>query len=329
MSKNFGSVDYIDAKTLSHILAYPQLVHALEQAFVAGAVRCSPRQHLDMGNEREWLLMPAWDAEGPFGIKLVSVFDRNPRSGYERINGVYLLFDGENGLPVAMLDGGELTARRTAAVSAAAGRKLAGPVCRTLLIVGTGKLAPYLAEAHSQFHEFDRVLVWGRDNAAATGLANILQGRLDLRCEAVENLEEAVRNANFITAATASTVPLISGEWLAPGTHLDLVGGYRPDMREVDDAAVRRSRVFVDTYQGTFAEAGDIIGPLANAVLERADIVDLADLLANRRAGRTDPFQITLFKSVGHALSDLTAARLVHTYRTRMNRSSEQAERRK
>ena len=312
MSKNFGSVDFIDAKALSHILTYPALVRALERAFVAGKVRSSPRQHLDMGNEREWLLMPAWDAEGPFGIKLVSVFDRNPRSGHERINGLYLLFDGDTGLPVAMLDGGELTARRTAAVSAAAGRKLAGPACRTLLIVGTGKLAPYLAEAHCQFHQFDRILVWGRDNAAAIGLADILQARIDLRCEARANLEEAVRSANFIATATASTTPLISGEWLAPGTHLDLVGGYRPDMREVDDAAVRRSRVFVDSYQGAFAEAGDIIAPLGNDILDRADVADLADLLANRCAGRTDPFQITLFKSVGHALSDFAAARLAY-----------------
>ena len=310
MRHTTDAIKFVDGQTLSRALEIAALTDALEQAFSARAIRNSPRQHLDLSNEREWLIMPAWDPTGPFGIKLVSLFNHNPANGHERIYGVYLLFDGDNGLPLALLDGSELTARRTAGVSALAGRKLARTDCRTLLVVGTGKLAPYLAQAHCQFHNFDRIMVWGRDRAAAELLAGSLQAATGLICTAATDLEEAVRGADFITAATASTAPLVKGEWLAPGTHLDLVGGYRPDMREADDEAVRRARVFVDTYEGAFAEAGDIIAPLTSGALDRAGVVDLADLLSGDASGRTSPDQITLFKAVGHALADLAAARL-------------------
>jgi ornithine cyclodeaminase len=209
-----------------------------------------------------------------------------------------------------MLDAPALTARRTAAASALAANYLARPDCQRLLMVGTGALASHLIEAHAAVRPIVNVLVWGRDAAKAAKLAYRMTRR-SLKVAATTDLANSVRGAHIICCATASQAPLIQGHWLPLGVHLDLVGGFRPDMREADDDCIRRARIFVDTRDGALTEAGDIVQPMQSGLLREDDIAgDLFDLARGSRAGRRYHDQITLFKSVGSALEDLAAAQL-------------------
>jgi ornithine cyclodeaminase len=209
-----------------------------------------------------------------------------------------------------MIDGGELTARRTAATSALAARYLAPPDARTLLVVGTGRIARNLAQFHVALRpELGTVSVWGRSASHAQTLVTEL-AHTGVAARVVTDLESAVRAADLIAAATLATAPLIRGEWVRPGTHVDLVGGYTTAMREADDALVSKASVFVDT-EGAMSESGDVAVPLERGILRREAIVDLAALARGRHRGRASAAEITLFKSVGAALEDLAAAILV------------------
>jgi ornithine cyclodeaminase len=204
-----------------------------------------------------------------------------------------------------------LTARRTAAASSLAASYLARPDAGRLLIVGTGRVAEQLAESHAAVRPIRSVGVWGRDGGKAAGLAHALAGR-GFAAEPVSDLASAAGNADIISCATLSATPLIRGRWLRPGTHLDLIGGYTPAMREADDEAVSRASVFIDTA-GALQEAGDIVIPLRTGALDRARILaDLADLARARHPGRRSDDEITLFKSVGAAAEDLAAAALAY-----------------
>jgi ornithine cyclodeaminase len=181
-----------------------------------------------------------------------------------------------------------------------------------LLMVGTGALAPHLILAHASVRPIRELVVWGRDFKKAQNLAANFDGRR-LRARPAADLAEAVAWADTISCATLSQAPLIEGAWLRPGQHVDLVGGFTPAMREADDAAIERARVYVDTYGGALKEAGDIVQPLVNGTLLESQIAgDLGELAQGRAAGRSFYNQITLFKSVGTALEDLAAAELVY-----------------
>ena len=211
-----------------------------------------------------------------------------------------------------MIEGGELTARRTAAASALAARFLARPDASRLLVVGTGRLSRNLALAHSAVRPFRRVEIWGRRPERAAEVAQELR-RAGLDAHPAADLARAVREADVVSCATLSATPLVLGDWLRPGTHLDLVGGFTPTMREADDEAIRRASVFVDTRAGAMKEAGDIVVPLGNGTLAPEGIrADLYDLARGAHRGRVRPDEITLFKSVGAALEDLAAAILVY-----------------
>ena len=254
--------------------------------------------------------MPAWQAGRSVGIKLATVFPDNAARDLPAVMGAYLLLDGRSGAPIALIDGPMLTAKRTAAASALASGYLSRPDSERFLMVGTGALAPYLIMAHAAVRPICNVLIWGRSPDKAARLAKRMNRR-KFKVEATADLEAAVRGAHVISCATLSAEPLVRGDWLAPGQHLDLVGAYSPGMRETDDTAVRRARIFLDTRDGALAEAGDIIQPIENGTLDPADIAgDLFDLTRGERAGRRYYDQITLFKSVGSALEDLVAAQL-------------------
>ena len=218
--------------------------------------------------------------------------------------------DGKTGKPLALIDGPSLTLRRTAAASALAARYLAREDCERLLMVGTGALAPHLILAHAAVRPICNVLVWGRNPDKAEKIAKRLD-RPDFRVAATTDLEGAARGADIISCATMSRDPLVAGDWLQPGSHLDLVGGFTPEMRETDDAAISKARVFVDTREGALNEAGDIVQPIRSGIIAKDDIAgDLFELTRGKRAGRRFYDQITLFKSVGTALEDLAAAKL-------------------
>jgi ornithine cyclodeaminase len=255
------------------------------------------------------LVMPAWQAGGALGIKIVTVFPDNTRRSLPAVHGSYLLLDAATGLPLALLDGTALTLRRTAAASALAAEYLSRPDSAVHLMVGTGALAPYLVAAHAAVRPIRQTRIWGRDPKKAAALAAGLVEAGIAAAPAAE-LEEAVATSDIISCATLAREPLISGAWLRPGTHLDLVGGFTPEMREADDAAIARARVYVDT-DAALREAGDIVQPLSSGHLAREQIVgDLFGLTRGTCSGRRDPAEITLFKSVGTALEDLAAAQL-------------------
>ncbi|MDT8895699.1 ornithine cyclodeaminase family protein [Halomonas sp. I1] len=299
----------IDAEEVAASLAWPVLVDRLADTFRQG-VESPPRHHHAMhrhDGEATLLLMPAWEKDGYIGVKMVNVFPQNAAHGLPAIAGVYLLSEGDHGRPLACIDGSELTRRRTAAASALAARELARDDAETLLVVGTGKLAPMVIEAHASVRPIRRVRIWGRQPDKARCLAEAYADRFDT--EAVTDLQAACGEADLISCVTLSTEPLVRGEWLTPGTHLDLIGAFRPSMRETDGECLRRGEVFVDTYAGARGEAGDIHQAVDEGAFAFDDIrAELAELLTGRQGGRSDSEAITVFKSVGASLEDLAAA---------------------
>jgi ornithine cyclodeaminase len=291
-------------------LDYAALADALARAFAAGAQ--VPLRHVHrLGEADSLLLMPAW-SDAALGVKLVTVMPGNAARGAGTVQAIYVLLDRASGEPRAVLDGEALTLRRTAAASALAARYLARDDAQQLLLVGAGRLAPHLACAHFALRpSLRRVMVWARVEARAQALAQRLREQ-GLPAQAVPSLEEALPRAQIVSCATTATAPVVHGAWLQPGTHLDLVGGFTPAMREVDDAAAARADIYVDTYAGALAEAGDLLAPLASGAISRERIVaELAELVRGEKPGRRGAEQITLFKSVGTALEDLAAAAMV------------------
>mgnify|MGYP001039543275 FL=1 len=304
----------IDRAAAAASLAFPRLIPALRAAFIAGAE--TPLRHRHAlaapgAAEASLLLMPAWRGRQALGVKIVSVFPENGALGLNAVSSTYLLCDGATGRHLAVIDGNEITGRRTAAASALAGDYLARPDAASLLVVGAGHIAGMLPAAWAAVRPIRRVRVWNRTLAAAEALAaSLRQQGLDATAE--PELEAGVRASDIISCATLATTPLIRGAWLRPGAHLDLIGGYRPDMREADDTAIARAGVWIDT-DAALAEAGDITQPLAAGVLARAAIRgDLFGLCRGQARGRATADDITLFKSVGSAIEDLAAAALVH-----------------
>ncbi|WP_334175374.1 ornithine cyclodeaminase family protein [Pseudoxanthobacter sp.] len=299
-----------DAEAVRKGLGWPDLIAALKAMFAAGC-ETPPRPHYTVPGGT-LLLMPAWSAGGHIGVKIVNVFPGNADKGLPAVSSAYMLSDGATGAMIAQIDGGELTSRRTAAASVLAATFLARPASTVLTVFGTGRVATNLIDAYCATFPIAQVRIVGRD-AARTRAFAADHARPEVAFTAFTDAAEAVSGADIVAAATLSTRPLIPGAALSPGAHVDLVGGFRPDMREADDAVFARAAlVAVDTREGALAEAGDIIQPLASGALSEAKIAaDLFDLCRGTRPGRTDPAAITVFKSVGASLEDLAAASLL------------------
>lgn len=310
-----SQVPYVTAAEVERLLDYPALIDALRQGF-AQEWSVPVRHHygIKMPNgepEQTLLLMPAWDAGKAIGMKMVTVTPGNGARHLPAVQGVYLLLDGATGAPAALIDGPALTARRTAAASALAGDYLLRKDASRMLMVGAGALSVPLVEAHRAMRPIRQVQVWARDSTkAAAKVAELMA--LGIAAEVATSLEQSARSADLISCATLSTVPLIKGDWLQPGTHLDLIGAYTPEMRESDDRCMQRASIFVDTKAGALKEAGDIVLPLKAGIITEASVkADLFDLARKRHSGRASADEITLFKSVGTALEDFAAAQLV------------------
>lgn len=298
------------ANQVHDALHWPLLVEQLAQAFAAGA-QVPVRHTHTLGPHEALLLMPAWSSDG-LGMKLVTVMPHNAARGVATVQATYLLLDRHSGQPLALIDGEALTLRRTAAASALAARYLAHPDARRLLIVGTGHLAPWMARAmYALRPELEQVLVWGRDPRSREALASTL-AQEGLPANACDDLEAGVRDSDIVSCATTSTTPVVKGAWLQPGTHVDLVGGFKPDMREVDDAAMQMARICVDTYAGALSEAGDLVQSMQSGSIDRSHVrAELAEVVRAEIVVRQSAHDITVFKSVGTALEDLAAAQLV------------------
>jgi len=307
-----ASIRYIPAADVHAALPYPVLVDALREAFKVGAEAPVRSSYAVTPQGDRLLMMPAWRAGKDLGVKLVTVFPRNRARGLASVSALYVLLDGGTGHPLALIDGEAITLRRTAAASALASLYLSRPDSKCLLVVGTGALAPYMAAAHCAVRGIEKVMVWGRSLDHATATAAALE-REGLSAEPVADLAAGLAAADIATCATTAREPIVRGSLVRPGMHIDLVGAFTRDMRESDDELVSRAEIFVDTFAGALKEAGDLVQPLEQGAIARERILaEFADLVSGRHPGRRLADEVTLFKSVGTALEDLCAARLVY-----------------
>jgi ornithine cyclodeaminase len=313
----------ISAADVDRALTFPGLVETLRTAFREGAVQPMRHHHAverTEGADSTLLLMPAWTdfqaegapRQGHIGVKIVTVSPDNNAIGKPAVMGLYLLLDGVTGEPCALIDGQRLTQWRTACASALAASWLAREDSARLLVIGAGAVAQFLARAHAAVRPIETIRIWNRTPANAEKLVEQLRSE-GLNAEAAPDLDAELAKADIVASATISPTPLIKGALLKSGTHVDLVGGFTPELREADDDAIRRARVYVDTRAGATKEAGDIVQPLASGVLKpEAIVADLAELARGEKKGRESAGEITLFKSVGAALEDLAAGIAVY-----------------
>jgi alanine dehydrogenase len=303
----------LDADAVRAGTPWEPLIDALAAEWRSGRT-VAPERHVHPvpqpdGSTGSLLLMPSWSDGELVVVKVVTYFPANAGGPTPTINAAVLVFDGADGHPLAVLDGDELTARRTAAVSALGARHLARADASRLLVVGTGQLAPNMAMAHASVRPIRAIEIWGRDPAKSASIAAMLRDA-GLPASAATDLRASVEAADVVSCATGATSPLVHGAWLRPGTHLDLVGSFRPDMRECDDDAVARAALFVDTVAGA-VQSGDLARPIADGIIDETDIrSDLGGLVRGDHPGRSSDAEITLFKSAGSALADFAAARL-------------------
>jgi ornithine cyclodeaminase/alanine dehydrogenase-like protein (mu-crystallin family) len=243
------------------------------------------------------------------GAKIVSVFPGNHGTDLDAHQGAVLLFDRDNGRLAALLDATSITTIRTAAVSAVATRLLAREKASMLAIIGSGVQARAHIEAMCAVRPVASLRVWSRDSEHARRLADFARDRFHLDASVSPTGADAVRDADIVCTVTSSTEPVLQGAWLAAGTHVNAVGACTPNAREIDSAAVVRSRLYVDRRESALKEPGDILVPLQNGEIGPEHVVaELGELLIERGVGRRDDREITLFKSLGLAIEDLAAA---------------------
>jgi ornithine cyclodeaminase len=304
---------HLDRAVLRRALPWDDLVEALDAMFREGCDAPLRHRHTmqgTAGSETTLLLMPAWRAGAHTGVKIVHVAPANAARGEPAVHAAYLLSDAVTGAPLALMDGGELTDRRTAAASLLAARHLARPDSKRLLLLGSGKVARALAEGYAARFPITDIAIWSPTAANAEKLAQALATE-GLPARAVPTPDPS--GADIVSAATLSRTPLLRGADLRPGTHVDLVGAYRRDMRECDGALLARATLVVDTRAGALAEAGDIVQAIAEgAITEAAIAAELGELCRGSHPGRQAAGEITAFKSVGWAGEDLAAAVLAY-----------------
>lgn len=307
-------MQFFDTATTRQSLAFDALIGALEAMFIAGCevpLRHTHKIDVEQAPQGTVLIMPAWQPNGFLGIKTVNIFAGNAARGLPGLYSTYVLYDAQTGRPLAQIDGDEITSRRTAAASALAARYLARTDAGHLLVVGAGRVAQLLPAAYAAVRPIKTVRVWSRRAETAEALA--AQWRADgFDAVATTDLAAAAAAADIVSCATLATAPVIKGEWLQAGTHLDLIGSFTPQMREADDACFADSRLFIDTPEALL-KAGELLAPMANGVFTAADVAGTLESLCRAETpGRTSDAQKTVFKSVGTALEDLAAAMLVY-----------------
>ena len=292
---------------------YPALISELKQSFSTNKTIVPQRHHHDfpnpkVGADSTMLLMPAWYPGKDAGVKVVTVSPENKQFDLPTIQGTYIYLDAENGQIQAILEAKSLTVKRTAATSALASSFLSKENADSLLMIGTGALSVDLIMAHASVRPIKTVYVWGRHFENAKSICGALSDA-DFTLQPIKNIEDKISEVDIISCATLSKTPLVLGKFLREGQHIDLVGAYKPDMREADDDAIIKSSVYLDTFQSGLKESGDIAIPLQNHTLKKEQIMaDLFQLCSGLKEGRRHNKEITLFKSVGHALEDLVAA---------------------
>ncbi|ALM82168.1 ornithine cyclodeaminase family protein [Bordetella sp. N] len=303
----------INTEQTRSALSFDTLIPALRTAFQQGAT--VPLRHTHNvesgGHQGTALIMPAWNEQGYLGVKIINIYPGNGAQGLPGLHATYTLYNARTGIPLAHVDGDVVTVYRTAGAAALGADYLARPDARVLTIIGSGRIAGLVAQAMRAVRPIERVLVWNVRPAGAQALAASLR-EAGMDAVAVEDARSAVEQADIVSCATLSTQPLVQAEWLRPGTHLDLIGSFKPEMVEAHPDCFRGASVFVDTDEAP-AKSGDLLKAFEAGTLSREAIRgDLQALARGTVAGRQRDDEITIFKAVGSALEDLTAAALVY-----------------
>ncbi len=309
---SLSDIVIFEADDVAAAAPYADLVDALRAGHLRPPAACERIVYGPEGHAEKFMALPAWQPGDAIGIKLATIFPDNPGRDLPSVQAVVVLFDGRTGEALALIDGTELTYRKTAADSALGSQLLSRDDSRMLLMVGAGGLGPHMIAAHRAVRpSIERVAVWNRSADKAQALVD--RGVAD---EVVDDLEAAVRDADIICTATMSKEPLIHGGWLRPGTHLDCVGAYLPDHREIDEEAVVGSELFVDSRLAAVEEGGDLVIPITAGVIDRSHVrADLFELCRGLHPGRSGPDAITLFENGGGGHLDLMTAQ--HIWSTR------------
>ena len=307
----------INSKEVEQLLPMAACIEAVADAMRAasgGAVAMPLRLFTPLADDSGTLgLMPGSTLDPPFfGAKVISLLFDNPAKGLPTVQGYVSLFDHDTGRPVALIEGASVTAIRTAAASGLATRELACEDARSHGIFGTGVQAVTHIDAVASARDIERVVVWGRDAEKTLRFAAEQSDRRQMTVTATEDPAEAAA-CDVVSTVTAATEPVLKGEWLQPGCHVNLVGCHTPQAREADTSAILRARVFVDLMESAMNEAGDLLIPIGEGAIDKAHIVgEIGQVLAGDVPGRTDDTDITLYKSLGIVAQDLFAA--AHVY---------------
>jgi ornithine cyclodeaminase len=310
-------MNYFDSSAVRKALPYPQLIDALAHGLQL-PIEAPPRSFFTPNDDASCvLIMPAWKTKEVFGVKLVSVWPSNKDIGSPTVSAVYVLLSCENGMPLAVIDGTELTLRRTAAAAALAASLLARKNSQTLAMLGTGALSVPLVQAHASVMHFKNILIWGRQKNKALSVVAELKN-LGIESTYSEDLSATLNKADVVAAATTATEPFIISKWLKPGTHLGLIGAFTPQMAEAEPALMSKVQIFADNRSAVLEKGGEILQAINQGIISPSSIEgELSELAsAPTRSWRNNDQAITVFKSVGFASLDLIAAELVFQSKT-------------
>jgi ornithine cyclodeaminase len=304
---------FIDREEVARRLTYEMCIPIVRDAMIAfsrGETRQLLRSIIPLADGRMFGVMPgAMGASAPFGAKLISVFPENFAKGIQSHQGLVILFDPENGAPVCVVHAGEITAIRTAAASAVATDALARKNASRMAILGYGEQAATHARAISKVRRLDSIKIWGRSPERARALAAQLRSELAIPTSSAGNVQETVADADIICTVTSASEPVLKGAWVRAGTHLNLVGSSHAGPVEVDSDLVVRSRFIADSREGVLAQGAEFLRAKAAGLIGDDHIVaEIGQVLADDVAGRRSPEEITVYKSLGHVVQDLSTA---------------------
>jgi len=308
----------LSEKEIRRLIDVEELIRALEQAhveFSLGRAVMPVRQVVPLPEiGGRMTTMPAFlSADRALGMKVVTYFKDNARLGLPAILATIQLYSAETGKLVAILDGTYTTAMRTACASAMATRALANRDAPVLGILGAGVQARAHIEALSKVRRLEKIKVYSPSGESARKLKEELAPAIEASIEAAASAESAVRGADLVVTATTAATPILDRAWLKPGAHVNAVGAHRPDLRELDAATLKAARVVVDSREAIMTECGDVLLAIKEGAIDagRAS-TEIGEVLAGRKSGRADASEVTVYKSVGIAIQDVAAARLIY-----------------
>lgn len=305
---------FINKEKIKELLPMNECIQVMEEMFrsiAEGSVQQPLRSIMWLPDKKGLLgMMPGYAAgTGMMGIKVITIFHENSSLGYPSHQGVVLLFDAKHGEPVMIFDAGEITAIRTAAASAVATRLLANEKAETLAIIGSGVQAEKHVEAIICVRKIKQINIWSRQQRNAENLAVKIRKQYELDVIVKSNVQTVVENADIICTVTSSAQPVLLGEWIPKGAHINAVGSSTPAARELDTKAILQCSFFTDKYESVFNEAGDFLIPEKEGVITKDYVkAELSEIITGKKKGRTDNDEITLFKSLGISAEDIFSA---------------------